>query len=55
MSGHFCQLRMQGALGRIVFNTLHAVFLETVDIDQQFGDVVWALAIQAWHHVRDMR
>ena len=55
MCSHVGQLRMQCALRRIVFNTLHAVLLKTVDIDQQFGDMVRALAIQTRHHVRDMR
>ena len=55
MGRHICQLTVQGRLGRIVVNTLHAVFLETTDVDQQLGNVVGALAVEAWHHVGNMR
>ena len=55
MSCHICQLAVQGALGRIIINALHAVLLETIDINKQLGNMVGALTVQAWHHIGDMR
>ena len=54
MSCHVSQLAVQGALGRIVIDALHAVFLETVDVNQQLSDVVRALTVQTRHHVGDV-
>ena len=55
MSCHICQLAVQSALGRIVIDALHAVFLETVDVNQQLSDMVGALTVQTRHHVGNMR
>ena len=46
---------MQCALRRIIVDALHAVLLETVDVDQQLGNVIRALTIEARHHVRNVR
>jgi hypothetical protein len=46
---------VQGALSWIVIHALHAVFFEPVDVNQQLSNVVGTLAVQAGHHIGNMR
>ena len=55
MSGHICQLAVQGALRRVIVHALHVVLLESADINEEFSYVVGALAVQTRHHISNMR